>query len=114
MAPPTKAELAREVKRLQKALARERAKQRRLEARLAESRRDLSEAGERQTATADVLHVIRQARADIQPVFETIADTSIRLFRAWSTVVYRFEGGLVRLVAARGGLPGSQAALDEL
>jgi GAF domain-containing protein/CheY-like chemotaxis protein/anti-sigma regulatory factor (Ser/Thr protein kinase) len=76
--------------------------------------RDLSESLDRQTATADILHTISHAQADVQPVFEAIADSTLRLFQAWTTVVYRFEDGLIRLVAARGGLPGSQPALDEL
>ena len=35
--------------------------------------KDLGEALERQTATADILRVISQAQTDVQPVFEAIA-----------------------------------------
>ncbi|HET9488788.1 MAG TPA: GAF domain-containing protein [Methylomirabilota bacterium] len=69
--------------------------------------RDLTDALDRQTATADILRTISQAQADVQPVFEAIADSAMRLFGAWSAVVFRHEGGLVRAAAARGGLPGS-------
>ncbi|HEU5190234.1 MAG TPA: GAF domain-containing protein [Methylomirabilota bacterium] len=81
---------------------------------LSASNRDLSDTLDRQTATADVLRVINQAQAEIQPVFESITDSTLRLFRAWAAAVYRFDDGLIRLVAARGGLPGSQPSLDEL
>ena len=78
------------------------------------SNRDLSNALDRQTATADILRVISQAQADVQPVFDAIAESTMRLFGTWSAVVYRFEGGLIRLVAARGGLPGSDDSLVDL
>ena len=77
--------------------------------------RDLTEALDRQTATAEILRVISQAQADIQPVFEAIADSAMRLFGAWSASVHRYEDGLLRLAATRGGLPGSgQAFMEQL
>jgi GAF domain-containing protein/CheY-like chemotaxis protein len=77
--------------------------------------RELSEALDRQTATADVLRVISQAQADVQPVFEIIAGSAMRLLGCWSTSVFRYEHGLIRMAAARGGLPGSSEAwMDEL
>jgi GAF domain-containing protein/CheY-like chemotaxis protein len=75
--------------------------------------RDLTDALDRQTATADILRVISQAQADVQPVFETIADSAMRLFGAWSAVVFRYEDELIRVAAARGGLPGSTEAFME-
>jgi GAF domain-containing protein len=71
------------------------------------SNRELTEALDRQTATAEILRAISQAQTDIQPVFEAIADSAMRLFRAWSVLVFRYESELIRLTAARGGLPGS-------
>jgi len=100
MGSTTKAELAAEVAKLQAALKRERAKIARLGGALAESR-------EYQTATAEILRAISQAQTDIQPVFEIIADSAMRLFKAWSVSVFRYEGDLIRLAATRGGLPGS-------
>ena len=73
--------------------------------------RDLTDALDRQTATAEILHTISRAQADVQPVFEAIADSARRLFGAWSVTVWRYENELVRLAAARGGLPGSGEAL---
>src|SRR5262252_9482194 len=106
MASPTKAELAAEIAKLRAALKRERAKATRLGGVLAESR-------EQQTATAEILRAISQAQTDAQPVFEVIADSTIRLFKAWSVSVFRYEGGLIRLAATRGGLPGSDRSFTE-
>ncbi len=69
--------------------------------------RELTDALARQTATADILRAISQAQADVQPVFEAIADSAMRLFGAWSASVFRYEAGHIRLAAARGGLPKS-------
>jgi GAF domain-containing protein len=68
---------------------------------------ETKEALDRQTATSDILRVISSSPTDIQPVFGAIADSAMRLLAAWSTSVWRYEDGLIRLVAARGGLPGS-------
>jgi GAF domain-containing protein len=75
--------------------------------------RDLTESLDRQTATAEILRAISQAPADVQPVFEAIADSAMRLFGAWSASVFRYEDELIRIAAARGGLPGSSEAFME-
>jgi two-component system NtrC family sensor kinase len=77
--------------------------------------RDLTESLDRQTATAEILRVISQAQRDVQPVFEAIADSAIRLLEAWAAAVDRYDGELISMAAARGGLPGSaDAARDRL
>ncbi len=65
--------------------------------------RDLIEALDRQTATGEILRAISQSQTDTQPVFEAIADSALRLFRAWSTTVYRVEGQFLHPLAAGGG-----------
>ena len=75
--------------------------------------KDLTETLEQQTATADILRVISRSQTDVQPVFETIADNAVQLFRPWSAAVYRFDGEFVDVVAMRGGLPGSDQYLRE-
>jgi len=75
--------------------------------------KDLSAALERQTATAEILRVISQAQTDVEPVFEAIADSAMRLLGAWSVLVFRYDGELMRLAAARGGRPGSSEAIME-
>ena len=100
MASHDRTDLSALVEALQASLVEARAKSDRLE-------HALSEALERQAATGEILKVIAGAPADVQPVFEGIADSAMRLFGAWSVTVFRYEGGLIRMVTARGGLPGS-------
>jgi GAF domain-containing protein len=75
--------------------------------------RDLGEALERQTATAEILRAISQAQTDVQPVFETIAESALRLFGAGGVLVWRYDGELLHLAATRGGSPGSGEAVME-
>jgi GAF domain-containing protein/CheY-like chemotaxis protein/anti-sigma regulatory factor (Ser/Thr protein kinase) len=100
MTPQTNADLAALVEALQASLAEERARRARIE-------QALAEATERQAATGEILKLIASSPADVQPVFEAIAESALRLFGAWSTSVFRHEDGLIRAVVARGGLPGS-------
>jgi signal transduction histidine kinase len=63
------------------------------------SNRELTEALEQQTATAEILRVISQSPADAQPVFDTIVRNAVRLSgAAWATV-RRVEGKFLHLVA---------------
>jgi two-component system, NtrC family, sensor kinase len=75
--------------------------------------RQLTEAVERETATADILRAISHAQTDAQPVFDAIADSAMRLLEASAATVVRYDGDMVSLVAARGGLPGSADAAKE-
>ena len=72
---------------------------------------DLSESLQQQTATADVLRVISSSTTNLQPVFESIASSSVILCGATFGVVYRFDGELIS-VAAYHNL--DQATLDVL
>src|SRR5262249_26732688 len=63
---------------------------------------DLSEALDRQTATAEILKVISSSPADPQPVFDAIAMNAARLCSADDAQVLRVEGNLLRLVASFG------------
>src|SRR5262245_10900629 len=72
---------------------------------------ETKEALEQQTATAEILRVIASSPAEVQPVFEAITDSAIRLFSAWAAAVFRYEGQLISMAAARGGLPGSADAV---
>jgi len=78
---------------------------------LTEAHAQVSEALERQTATADILRVISQSQAEVQPVFDAIVDNAMRLFRSWATGILRLDGQLLHLIAARGGMPGSEEHL---
>jgi signal transduction histidine kinase len=59
--------------------------------------RDLTEALEQQTATSEILRVISQSQTDVQPVFDTIAASALKLCSATSAVVTTFDGELIRV-----------------
>jgi len=61
--------------------------------------RDLTEALEQQTATSEILRVISQSPTDVQPVFDAIVKSAVRLCEARFGAVFRLDGGLVHLAA---------------
>jgi two-component system, NtrC family, sensor kinase len=61
--------------------------------------RDLSETLEQQTATGEILRVISSSPTDVQPVFDTIAQSAMRLCGAGYSVIGRYDGELLHLVA---------------
>ena len=61
--------------------------------------RELSVALEQQTATSEILRVISQSRTDVQPVFDTIAETALRLCDGVFSTLCRFDGELIHLGA---------------
>ena len=72
---------------------------------------DLTESLEQQTATAEILRVISSSQTDVQPVFETIAENSLRLCDATFSTVFRYDGELVHLAALRNVTPEGAAAI---
>ena len=66
---------------------------------LADANRGLTEALEQQTATSEILRVISQSPTDIQPVFEAIAQSAVRLCDASFGGLLRFDGELMRVAA---------------
>ena len=82
-----------------------------LEQRVEDRTRELSETLEQQTATAGILQVISSSPTDVQPVFDAIADSALRLLKGWSIIVWRYDGERLRVASIRGGLPGSNEAL---
>jgi len=61
---------------------------------------ELAEAREQQTATSEILEVISRSAFDLKVVFETVAESSVRLCGANRAFIYRFDGELLRLAAA--------------
>jgi signal transduction histidine kinase/putative methionine-R-sulfoxide reductase with GAF domain len=66
---------------------------------LARANRDLTEALEQQTATGEILRVLSSSPTDVQPVFDAIAHEAMRLCGAGYSVVARYDGELLHLVA---------------
>ena len=72
---------------------------------------DLAESLEQQTATAEILRVISGSQTDVQPVFEAIAENSLRLCDATFSTIFRFDGELIHLAALRNMSPEAAAAI---
>src|SRR5262249_37341690 len=59
---------------------------------------DLSESLEQQTATSKVLEVISRSAFDLHAMFETVAESAVRLCGADRALIWRFDGDLLRIV----------------
>jgi GAF domain-containing protein len=75
------------------------------DSRVGDLEKRLAEALEQQTATAEILRVISQSKTDVQPVFEAIVQSAVRLCEAVSGGIYRFDGRLIHAVAEHGMTP---------
>src|SRR5262249_39635428 len=65
-------------------------------------RRELAEAREQQTATAEILRVISSSPMDLGGVFASIAASAARLCDANDAVIHRVDGDVLSLVAHYG------------
>ena len=63
------------------------------------SNRELTTALDTQTATSDILRVISQSQTDVQPVFDAIVTSAVRLLRAHSGSLTRLVGDQIELAA---------------
>ena len=70
------------------------------------SNKDLREALDTQTATSDILRVISKSPTDLQPVFDPLLDSAVRLCGATHASLYRLDGDVLHHVAARGAIQG--------
>jgi len=76
----------------------------RQQAELHVSTRDLGEALEQQTATAEVLRVIASSPTDLQRVLDTVVESAARLCEARDVVVFRPERDRLRPIAWKGDI----------
>jgi len=63
---------------------------------------DLSESLEQQTATSEVLRVISSSPTNVQPVFDTIAESAVRLCDGQFSFVMRFDGKVMDFASCCG------------
>jgi signal transduction histidine kinase len=61
---------------------------------------DLAESLKQQTATSKVLEVISRSAFNLQAVFETVAESSVKLCGADRAMIFRFDGELLRMEVA--------------
>src|SRR5499427_4202 len=73
--------------------------------------RDLTSALDQQTATSEILRVISSSPTDVQPVFESIAQSAMELCDAQFSAVFRFDGKLLHFAAHSGWSPAGVDAL---
>ncbi len=78
------------------------------------SNRDLTEALDQQTASAEILRAISSSPTDVQPVFDAIAESAARLCDGIFGIVYRLDGNMVQMVAHHNASPEGWAAYQAL
>ena len=77
---------------------------------LTEAHAQVTESLEQQTATSEILRVISSSPTDVQPVFDAILESAVRLCSATVAGVYRFDGARLEQVAAHNSGPGTGVA----
>src|SRR3989441_381938 len=76
--------------------------------------RDLTVALEQQTATAEILRVISSSPTDVQPVFDTIVSSAVRLCDGLFSSLYQFDDELLHLVAQHNFTPEALEAVHRV
>src|SRR6516164_11045295 len=83
-------------------------------AKIARLVRERDEALQQQTATSEVLSIIRRSPADAQPVFDAIVQSAARLCGAIFGVVYLYENDRLRIAATNNFSPEATSQLHDL
>jgi two-component system, NtrC family, sensor kinase len=66
---------------------------------LTQAHAQVSETLEQQTATSEILRVISRSQTDVQPVFDTIVSSAVRLCDGLFSGLHQFDGELLHSVA---------------
>ena len=111
---PAKTKVKGNQARTEKSPRTDEARVRDLEMRLAQALKDKAEALDQQTATSEILRVISQSHTDVQPVFDTIVKSTVRLCDAVFSTVFQFDGELLHLAATHNLTPEGLDALRRL
>lgn len=74
---------------------------------------EIRQALERQTATAEILKVIASSPSDVQPVFNSIAESARRVVSGFSALVSRVVGDELHLAAYTAGTEAGKEALAQ-
>jgi len=85
-----------------------------LEKRLADAQQREAEAIEQQKATGEILRVISSSPTDVQPVFDSIAELSVRVCGAVFSAVFKVEADHLHVVARHNFSPEGLAVLEHL
>jgi len=75
------------------------------------SNRELAAALDTQTATSDILRVISRSQTDVQPVFDAIVASAVRLLEADSGLLTRIAGDQIEIAALTSTDPAGDAIL---
>ncbi len=75
------------------------------------SNRELTTALDTQTATSDILRVISRSQTDVQPVFDAILASAVRLLRAHTGALTRIAGDQITLAGLTSADAAGEAAL---
>jgi two-component system NtrC family sensor kinase len=74
----------------------------------------VTEALEQQTATSEILRIISSSPTDVQPVFDAIAKSIVRLCGSLFSAVYTLNGESMRLVAHHNFAPATLKAMEAM
>src|SRR5262249_4877625 len=75
------------------------------ETEVARLRRELDDAREQQTATAEVLKIISTSPTELQPALEVVARSAARFCEAENVTIFELDGQALRMAAHWGALP---------
>jgi two-component system, NtrC family, sensor kinase len=81
---------------------------------LTQAHAQVSEALEQQTATSEILRVISQSPTDVQPVFDAIVRSAVRLCDGLFGGLCRFDGELIYPVATHNYTPDALDAMQRI